>query len=124
MKIISTPGAPEPAGHYAQAIEHNGLVFISGILPVKPATREKVTGPVEEQVQQVLSNLDAILEAAGSSREKVLKVNIYVADIALWDRVNREYAHFFGDHKPARAVIPSGELHHGLLLELEAVAAK
>jgi 2-iminobutanoate/2-iminopropanoate deaminase len=101
---------------------HGGLVFVSGMLPITPSG-EKVAGPVEDQVRQALENVEAVLMAAGSSRGKVLKCTVYVADIALWPRVNAAYAAFFGSHAPARAVVPCPELHFGLLVEIDAVAA-
>jgi 2-iminobutanoate/2-iminopropanoate deaminase len=123
MIEISTPNAPQPAGHYAQAIVHNGLVYVSGQLPVDPATGEKRRGSIEEQATQVLENIAAILEAAGSGLDHVLKTTVYVSDIALWGRVNAVYAAFFGDHQPARAVVPTRDLHYGFQVEIEAVAA-
>lgn len=123
MHPIATDHAPAPAGHYSQAVVHDGLVFVSGQLPVNPATREPVHGSVEDQTRRALQNVEAILLAAGSSRGQVLKTTVYVSDIELWGRVNTEYAEFFGDHRPARAVVPVPELHHGVLVEIEAVAA-
>jgi len=123
MKVVSTPECPAPAGHYSQGIVHNGLVYVSGMLAVDPKTGEKKLGSVEEQTLQALKNVDAVLRAAGSSRDKVLKCTCYVADIELWGRVNAVYAEFFGDHKPARAVVPTRELHFGFLVEIDCVAA-
>ncbi|MDZ7295571.1 MAG: Rid family detoxifying hydrolase [candidate division KSB1 bacterium] len=123
MKIVTTPDAPMPAGHYAQAIVHGGLVFVSGQLPIDPSTGEKRVGSIEEQTERALRNVEAILEAAGSSLSQVLKTTIYVSDIALWDRVNAVYARFFGDHRPARAVVPTRELHFGFQIEIEAIAS-
>ena len=123
MKYIQTPNAPGPAGHYSQAIVHRGLVYVSGQLPVDPATGVKRTGSIEEQTLQALENIKAILEAAGSDLGRVLKTTVYVSDIQLWDRVNAVYARFFGDHKPARAVGPTRELHYGFKIEIEAIAA-
>jgi 2-iminobutanoate/2-iminopropanoate deaminase len=122
MRPVETPGAPTPAGHYAQAVEHDGLLFTAGLLPVTPEG-EKVGGDIEEQAGQVLANLDAILTAAGSERTRVVRVTVYIADIGLWGRFNEVYARFFGDHRPARTVVPVPVLHHGFLVELEAVAA-
>ncbi len=121
MENISTPNAPSPGGHYSQAIVHNGLVFVAGQLPIRP-DGEKCLGSIEEQTEAVLQNLQAVLEAAGSSMDKVLKVTVYVAGIELWGRVNAVYARVFGEHKPARAVVPVPELHYGFLIEMEAVA--
>jgi 2-iminobutanoate/2-iminopropanoate deaminase len=123
MKEILSSAAPQPAGHYAQAIEHQGLVYVSGQLPVDPRSGEKRVGPIEAQTEQTLANLEAILKEANSDKEHVLKVTVYVSDIALWDRVNAVYARFFGDHRPARAIVPTRELHFGFQIEIEAIAA-
>lgn len=123
MKLIQTDRAPAPAGHYSQAVVHNGTVYIAGQLPIDPETGEKCLGSIEEQTEQVLKNVAAILDAAGSGLDRVLKVTIYVSDISLWGGVNAVYAKFFGDHRPARVVVPTRELHHGFLIEVEAIAA-
>ena len=123
MKLIQTDRAPAPAGHYSQAVVHNDTVYIAGQLPIDPETGEKCLGSIEEQTEQVLKNVAAILDAAGSGLDRVLKVTIYVSDISLWGGVNAVYAKFFGDHRPARVVVPTRELHHGFLIEVEAIAA-
>lgn len=123
MKTISTPDAPAPAGHYSQAVVHGGLVFVSGQLPIDPLTGEKRIDSIEEQTRQALKNVAAILTAANSSLDNVLKVTVYVSDIDLWGRVNEVYAEFFGEHRPARAVVPTRELHHGFQIEIEAIAS-
>ena len=123
MKEILSKDAPKPAGHYSQAIEHHGLVYISGQLPINPKSQKKYIGSIEEQTEQVLSNLDAILKKSNSNKNHVLKVTLYISDIALWDRVNSVYASFFGDHRPARAIVPTRELHFGYQIEIEAIAA-
>ena len=123
MTFIQTPNAPTPGGHYSQAVVHNGLVFISGILPIKPDGQKLNAVSVEEQIEQVLANLDAILQAAGSKRSNVLKVSVFVSDISAWSTVNQLYSQFFGDHRPARSVVPCSPLHYGFGIELEAIAA-
>ncbi len=123
MREVTTANAPRPAGHYAQAIEHDGLVYVSGQIPIGPDRDVTTIGSIEVQTEQALVNLDAILRAAGSSRAQVLKVTVYVADMALWDRVNAVYAQFFGAHRPARTIVPTRELHYGFQVEVEAVAA-
>jgi 2-iminobutanoate/2-iminopropanoate deaminase len=123
VKRIATHRAPAPAGHYSQAVEHAGLIFTSGLLPVVPGSGERVLGSIEEQAERVLCNLAAILEAAGSGRDRVLRVTVYLTDLDLWSRFNEVYTRFFGDHRPARTVVAVPELHYGFLLELEAVAA-
>ena len=121
MKYISTDKAPEPAGHYSQGVVHGDLVFVSGQLPIVPGSDSKLVGTIEEQTEQVLKNVSAVLEAAGSDLSKVLKVTVYISDISLWSRVNAVYAKFFGEHRPARAVVPTRELHFGYQIEIDAV---
>lgn len=123
MKSVKTDKAPVPGGHYSQAMVHNGLVYVSGQLPVDPETGEKQTGSIEDQTRLVLNNLSAILEASGSSLNQVLKVNVYISDISLWGKVNEVYAELFGDHRPARAIVPTRDLHFGFKIEVDAVAA-
>ncbi len=123
MKAIQSPEAPLPAGHYAQAIVHNGLVYVSGQLPVDPETGEKHIGSIEEQTSQALKNVAAILKAADSDLGQVIKATVYISDISLWDRVNKVYAEFFGAHRPARAIVPTRDLHFGFQIEIEVIAA-
>jgi 2-iminobutanoate/2-iminopropanoate deaminase len=123
IKRIHTTDAPQPGGHYSQALVHNGLVFVSGQLSIDPQTGEKKLGSIEEQTEQALNNVAAILKAANSDLSQVLKMTVYVADIELWAAVNAVYARVMGDHRPARAVIPTGPLHYGFLIEIEAIAA-
>lgn len=122
MREILTPDAPKPGGHYTQAIVHKETVYISGILPIDPHTGNKKVGSVEDQTHQVLTSMDAILKAAGSSRDKVIKTTVYISDIDLWDSVNQIYAEFFGQHRPARSVVPTQRLHFGFQIEIEAIA--
>ena len=121
LQIIETSNAPLPAGHYSQAIIANGLVFVAGQLPIKP-NKEKVLGSIEAQTLQTLENLKAIVEAAGSDLQHIVKVTVYISDIALWDGVNKVYTEFFGTHKPARAIVPVKDLHYGFQIEIDAVA--
>jgi 2-iminobutanoate/2-iminopropanoate deaminase len=123
MEQVYTNEAPFPAGHYSQGIIHEGVVYISGQLSIDPTTRLPIKGTIEEQLMQSLNNMNAVLIAAGSSREMVLKCTVFISDIELWPRVNTTYAKFFGTHKPARSVVPVNTLHHGLLVEVEAIAA-
>lgn len=123
INFVETPNAPKPGGHYSQALIHNGLIYIAGQLPIDPATGEKKLGSIEEQTEQVLANLRAIVEAAGSDLSRVLKTTVYVSDIELWGKVNEIYARTFGEHRPARAVVPVKDLHYGFKIEIEAIAA-
>ena len=122
MIEILTPDAPGPAGHYSQAIVHGGMVYVSGQLPIDPQTGEKRVGSIEEQTEQALQNLAAILRAADSDLDQVVKTTVYISDIQLWGRVNEVYSRFFGKHRPARAVVPTRELHFGFQIEIEAIA--
>ena len=124
MKFIETPNAPSPAGHYSQAVEFNDLIFVSGQLPVNPETNEKVLGSIDDQTHQTLKNVKAILEAAGSNLQNVIKTTVYISDIALWGSVDKIYASYFGSHKPARAIVPTRELHHDFKIEIDIIAKK
>lgn len=123
MKPIFTSKAPKPAGHYVQAMVHNDMVFVSGQLPIEPKTGKKHLGTIEEQTDQALKNVAEILKTAGSDIDRVLKTTVYISNIELWNRVNRVYARFFGEHRPARAVVPTRELHFGFQIEIEVIAA-
>ena len=122
METISTTDAPVPAGHYSQAVIHNGLVFVSGQLAVDAATGRKYAGTIEQQTRIALENVAAILRAAGSDVDQVLKTTVYISDIELWSRVNDVYAEFFGSHRPARAVVEVSALPKGALVEVKCVA--
>lgn len=124
IERISTPNAPLPAGHYSQATVWNDLIFVAGQLAVHPTTGERMLGSIEEQTRQTIRNVEAILVAAGSDLAHVLKATVYIADIELWGRVNAVYAELFGEHRPARAIVPTKELHHGFLIEMEVVAVR
>lgn len=123
IKLVETCGQLTPGGHYSYAAVHNGVAYLAGQLPVNPETGEKVSGSAAEQTRQVLKNLEVVLAAAGSDKSRVLKATVYVADISLWDEVNREYAAFFGAYRPARTVVPTKELHFGFLVEMDVIAA-
>jgi len=122
MRPISTKNAPAPAGHYSQGMIHGGLVFVSGQLPIDPASGQPLIGSIEEQTQLAISNVASILEKAGSSLDRVVKTTVYVSNVDLWGRVNAVYAESFGDHRPARAVVPTRDLHFGCQVEIDAVA--
>jgi 2-iminobutanoate/2-iminopropanoate deaminase len=122
MIFIQTPNAPVPGGHYSQAVVHNGQLYLSGILPITPSGEKLSNATITEQTEQILANLDAILQAAGSHRENVLKVTVFISDISAWSTVNQVYAQFFGNHRPARSVVPCSALHYGFGIELEAIA--
>ncbi len=123
MDRIHTDQAPTPAGHYSQAVVHNGLAFVSGQLPIDGSGTPLGGASVGDQTRAVLANIDAILRAAGSGLDQALQITIYVTDLEDWPAVNEAYEAVLGDHKPARAVIPVKDLHHGVALEVQTIAA-
>ena len=106
------------------ALAHGGLVFTSGQLPLLPDGSHGADRPFEDQVRQVLANLDRVLAAAGTRRERVLHVTVFLVGIERWGAFNALYADFFGDWRPTRSVVPVPELHFGYLVEVEAIAAR
>ena len=121
---ITTANAPKPAGHYSQACGYSDLVFVSGQLPVSLEGKPRADLSFEEQVRLTLGNVLAILKAAGSGPDRVLKVTAFIVGVENWPAFNRVYAELFGDARPARSVVPVGSLHHGCLVEIEVVAAR
>jgi reactive intermediate/imine deaminase len=116
---------PAPGGHYSPGIVFGDLIFVSGQLPIsEDGGHDLATADFETQARQVFRNLIAVLRAAGAGIEDVVKATIYVSDVAHWGHCNTIYAEIFGDHRPARAVVPTGPLHHGYLVEVEAIARK
>ena len=122
MRFINTASRRSGA-HYSAGVAHNGLLYVSGQVSVDPATGAVPPGGIAAETRQALSNLEAVLTAAGAKKTDVLQCRIYTPDIGLWDEINAAYAEFFGDHKPARCVVPTTKLHYGCLVEVEAVAA-
>lgn len=124
MKAVHTTGAPAPVGPYSQAVEHGGLVFASGQIPLDPDTNALVSGELEEQTERVIANLRSVLEAAGSSLRRVVRTTVYVTDLSLFARVNAVYArHFDGEPSPARATVQVAALPLGAQVEIDAIAA-
>jgi len=123
MNPIQPENQPQPKGHYSPGVVHNGLVYVSGQLPMDLETREPFTGSIEEQTELALSNVEAVLHAAGSDLQHVLQMTIYVSDIELWAKVNEHYALVMGEHRPARAIVPVKDLHFGTKIEIQAIAA-
>lgn len=122
-KEVRTLGAPAPVGPYSQAVIHRGVVYVSGQIPLDPATGDVVEGEIEEQVTRVLANLRAVLEAAGSGLERVLRTSIYLTDLSLFPRVNAVYEReFTGDPKPARSTVGVASLPLGVQIEVDAIA--
>jgi reactive intermediate/imine deaminase len=122
LRNIDPAGVCRPGGHYSHAVVANGMVFVSGQLPITPAGEKLSDAPFERQAQQVLDNLQAILEGAGSGIDRLVQVRVYLADVEHWPAFNAVYAAWAGSAKPARAVVPVPGLHFGLLIEVEATA--
>jgi 2-iminobutanoate/2-iminopropanoate deaminase len=122
MKTVNTLHAPQPIGPYAQAVISNGLLFVSGQIGLDPASNEMAGEDIKHQTDQVLANLAAILEQAGSSPEKVVKTTLFLADLADFAVVNGLYGDFFGDHKPARSTVQVAGLPRSARIEIELVA--
>ena len=122
MKFIQSPKVPAPAGHYSQAVEAAGLVFVSGVLPGKPPEGEQDS--FERQVRASFAQCSNILNAAGCELGDVVQCTAYLVGVERWPEFNAIYAEIMGDHKPARAVVPVPELHYGFLIEIQLVAEK
>ncbi len=121
-EIIETKEAPSPIGPYSQALRANGFIFVSGQIPIQPGTGALVQGDIAAQTRQVMQNLSAILEAAGSGLGKVVKTTIYLTNLDDFSRLNQVYAEFLGAVKPARATVQVARLPREVLVEIEAVA--
>lgn len=122
MKIIATKNAPEAIGPYSQAVVVGGLVYTSGQIALDPKSGEMAKGGVEAEAVQVFTNLKNLLEASGSSLEKVVKTTLFLANMDDFATVNQIYAQFFGLHKPARSTVAVKTLPKNALVECEAVA--
>lgn len=123
-QAIATKKAPVAIGPYSQAIEANGLVFVSGQLPIDPATGEFAPGGVKELTRQSLTNMQSILAEAGLSMENVVKTTVFLADMADFADMNAVYAEFFPGNCPARSAVAVKTLPKGALVEIECIAAK
>jgi len=123
LTIVTATDLPAPAGHYSYAVAYGGLLYISGQLGRSQDMTDEVAGDASVQTRRALSAIITIARSAGSDIFRLLKVNVYVTDVALWPAVNAEYAAIFGVHRPARAVIPVNPLHYGALVEIDAIAA-
>jgi 2-iminobutanoate/2-iminopropanoate deaminase len=121
-KVISTLEAPAVIGPYNQAIEANGFVFLSGQIPLDPATAEIVEGGIKEQTTQVLKNIGAVLEAAGLSYSNVVKTTCFLKSMDDFQEMNKVYADFFTTEQPARAAVEVSKLPKDVMVEIEAVA--
>jgi 2-iminobutanoate/2-iminopropanoate deaminase len=124
MDIVATPDAPKAIGPYSQAVKANGLVFTSGQVALDPATGNLMDGSFEEQVHGTFRNLEAVLRAAGSGFDRVLKATVYLTDLANFQTLNGIYAQYFGEHKPARTTVQVAALPKQAAVEIDLVAAQ
>lgn len=122
MQTITPEGMAAPGGHYSHAVVSDGWVFVSGQLPIGPDGTKLVDAPFEAQARQVLANLACALKSCGADPQQLAQVRVYITDIAHWPTFDALYREWIGAHRPARAVVPVPALHHGLLIEVEAVA--
>ncbi len=119
---VMTDKAPKAIGPYSQGVVASGFVFVSGQIPLDPATGELVTGPIEDQARQVLKNVAAVLDAAGSSLDKVVKASVFLQDMNDFARINAVYGEFFKAPYPARAAVQVARLPRDVGIEIEVIA--
>lgn len=120
---VRCAAAPQPGGHYAQALLHGATLYVSGQLGVTCDTPDRERVSVADQVAFALSNIERIARVVGADRGDVAKCTVFVTGIEHWDEANRAYAAFFGAHRPARSVVPCAALHLGAKVEIEAIVA-
>ncbi|MGA2329126.1 MAG: RidA family protein [Bryobacteraceae bacterium] len=121
-QIVTTAQAPKSIGPYSQAVTWNGLAFLSGQIPLDPATGRIVEGDIAVQTERVLENLKAVLEACGSSLAQVLKTTVYLKDMGEFPRMNEVYARYFPENPPARATVEVARLPRDVRVEIDAIA--
>ena len=121
-EVVRTDHAPAAAGPYSQGIIANGFVFVAGQGGIVPGTKSPIEGGIQAQTRQTFENIKAILEAAGTSLDKVVKMNVYLTDIGDFAAMNEVYASFFGAEPPARTTVQVAKLPLGLIVEIEATA--
>jgi len=121
-EIIETGNAPAPIGPYSQAIRANGLIFVSGQIPLIPESGTVAPGDIIEQTRQTMHNLAAILQSAGSGLSRIVKTTVFLADLDHFARFNQVYEEFLGEAKPARTTVQVSRLPKGVLLEVDAIA--
>jgi 2-iminobutanoate/2-iminopropanoate deaminase len=124
VRQVLTRTAPRPIGPYSQAVIQNAIVYCSGQVPIDPTSNQLVEAEIEDQTRQVLRNLRAVLDAAGSSLDRVLRTTVYLTDLGLFPRVNAVYAEFFcSEPPPARSTIEVAGLPLGAQIEIDAIAS-
>lgn len=122
LERIQTDGAPQAIGPYSQGIRAGGFVYVSGQIPLDPATGKLAAESIDDQTDRVLASVEAILRAAGTSMDRVVKTTVYLTDLSDFPRVNEVYARRFGSARPARATVEVAALPKGVRIEIDAVA--
>jgi len=121
--IISTEQAPKAIGPYSQAVVANGWAFLSGQIPLDPATNQIITGDIAAQTERVLENLKSVLAAAGSSLERVVKTTVYLKDMGEFAKMNEVYGRYFATNAPARATVEAARLPRDVSVEIDCIAS-
>jgi 2-iminobutanoate/2-iminopropanoate deaminase len=121
-KIVATEKAPKAIGPYSQAVVHNGLAFLSGQIPLDPATGQLVEGDIATQTTRVLENVKAVLEACGSGLNQVVKTTVYIKDMGEFAKMNEVYGKYFAENPPARSTVEAARLPRDVRVEIDAIA--
>ncbi len=124
IQSINPSANAKPGGHYSHGTVAQGMVYVSGQLPITPSGEKLSDASFADQTRQVLANVENVLKACGSGIEGLVQVRVYIANLENWPEFNALYAHWAGDIRPSRAVVPTGPLHYGFLVEVEAVAVQ
>jgi 2-iminobutanoate/2-iminopropanoate deaminase len=122
-RIVTTDQAPKAIGPYSQAVIFSGLAYLSGQIPLDPATGQLVEGGIQAQTERVLENVKAVLEASGSGLDRVLKTTVFLADMNDFPAMNEVYGRYFPDHAPARSTVQAARLPRDVKVEIDAIAA-
>jgi 2-iminobutanoate/2-iminopropanoate deaminase len=122
-KIIATEKAPKAIGTYSQAIVHNGIAYLSGQIPLDPATNQIVEGDIAVQTERVIENIKAVLAASGSGLDRVLKTTVFLRDMSEFSKMNEVYGRYFAAESPARSTIQAARLPRDVSVEIDCIAA-
>jgi 2-iminobutanoate/2-iminopropanoate deaminase len=122
QRIVATDQAPKAIGPYSQAVVHNGIAYLSGQIPLDPATQQLIEGDVAAQTERALENIKAVLAACGSSLENVLKTTVFLADMGEFARMNEVYGRYFSRNAPARSTVQAARLPRDVRVEIDCIA--
>ena len=121
-QIVATEHAPKAIGPYSQAVVHNGIAYLSGQIPLDPATQQLIEGDIAAQTERVLENIQAVLAACGSSLDGVLKTTVFLADMSEFARMNEVYGRYFSENAPARSTVQAARLPRDVRVEIDCIA--